>query len=221
MTRSILTAASLTFMLLGCSSNDAPLGTGSASLSWQVGARGCETAGTPTVRVSLMDGLSNDAGINSWVQTCESGGMTIGGLRSGYYVFIIEALDENGDAEFLGESEQAQVRSNGVTDVAAIVLDAIPAALNVEWTFGGPLCAHVGVQDVEVLAFDSEGSLKAEAIASCETGDVAMNLDPGLYDIALNGIDESDTIIYTHVFDIELGRGDRLTERLELESVSQ
>lgn len=220
MTRFLLAVIFLSFFFVGCGKNDGSLETGSAIITWQVGARGCEEANTPTIRVSLPFGLTNEEGVSSWMQSCASEEITIEHLQARYYVFTLEALTADGDVDFEGKSLQTQIRAGGVTELEPVILEASPATLTLQWNFGGPLCSQVGISEIEIFAFDQEGSLETQLSSSCELGEVTLTLDPGEYDVAINGLTVEDVLLYNHVFEINLGRGDRRSTQFEMQMVN-
>lgn len=205
--------------LIACGSDSDRLDTGSAALEWQVAARDCARADVETVRIEIEGGWKNERGVSHWDFTCTERRGEVPELAPGRYVFVLNGLATDGVTSFLGRTEQVEVRSRGVARPGTVILEARPADLRVEWTFGGPFCSHVGVAEVELIAFDSFGSAIGSAREGCDTGRAHLLLRPGAYDVAVFGLGANGQLLYHSVFEVGLLAGHEHTERVTLEVV--
>ena len=203
-------------LAVGCGSATDDLEPGTASLSWTVGARGCDASGVESIRIQTEDGLGETL---QWVAACADGAIDLGDLRPGTYVFGVEGLAADGGSQYVGVSEPTDVRAGGQVAVERVHLTSRPADVRVEWTFGGPLCSHVGVTHVELLAVDMDGNIEDEVIVACDDGAGQLILPPRSYDIVVSGQDLDGDEAYLSIVTVDLKAGDEVTERVELVAV--
>lgn len=203
----------------GCGSSDERIPTGSAMLEWQVAARDCARADVETVRVEIDGGWSNERGVSAWDFPCDVRRAAVDDLAPGRYLFVLSGLSADGERRFSGRTEQVEVRSDGVVRPGTVVLEAMRSSLRVEWNFGGPFCAHVGVDEVELIAFDSWGSAIDLVRETCDRGGADLELRPGEYDIALFGLSANGMLLYHHVFESRLEAGTKHSQHVTLTAV--
>lgn len=217
MRRILLLSVSLVALLgfAGCSDDDAGGGlSGSASLSWRIGARTCSEVGVERIRISLSEGGS----MTPAEVSCESRAAEVSGLRPGQYRFLVEGLDAAGVARYEAQTERVEIRANGSTVVPSAVLSAKLAELVLSWSFGGPLCSQAGVSHVDVHIFDDYGFEESYQRTGCDLGETSLNTRPGEWDVVVHGISGEGAVSYFSVFEVELQPGGKLEQSVTLES---
>lgn len=205
------------FVVAGCAGEDSRIETGNAALEWQVAARDCVTAGVSEIQVTLSGESRSEKGFTEWRFSCAERVGIVEALRPGRYTFDLIGVDDDGEAVFEGGTGEVEIRASGTVRPPTVILHARPGVLEVKWTFGGPFCTHVGVEAIELIAFDAYGSAILEQGLRCEMGRSTIALRPGLYDIALFALDRRGRIRYQSVFDVEMQRGREVAVEVVLE----
>jgi hypothetical protein len=206
----------LSAAFIGCSGESEPIETGEVKVQWHVGARGCADVGAATIEVRSV-GTGREVG--PWTFDCNDRVGVLADLAPGTWRFELDATDSEGVGIFGGDTGEVVVRPEGITVVPTVVLEAAPAVLTVEWNFGGPLCAQVGVEEIEVLAFDPWGSVENRIEVPCNDGIASFEIRPGDYDVAIHGLNSTGAIVYAQLLDVSLTQGESAIESLALSPV--
>lgn len=202
--RNALVSVAAATCVLACGGDDSVSLTGSASLSWQIGARTCDEVGVETIRIRAAEGGRMDA-----VEVaCEQRRVDLEGLRPGVYRFRLDGLDAQGLPRYQAVSEAVEVRASGRVNVPSAVLSARHARLILRWTFGGPLCSQAGVRDVHVHVFDRFGFEEVHEQIACDAGEIEIDVRPGAWDVLLHGVTPEGAIGHTSHVPVELRPGE-------------
>jgi hypothetical protein len=158
------------------------------------------------------------AGVSSsgWRFDCEDREGVIRDLAPGNYVFRIEAFAPGGMLWYDGTTGRVQVRPDGLTTGAPVVMEATPADYSVKWNFGGPLCSQAGVDRVTVMVFDLQGTVEVMTEAECNEGTVRMTLQPGQYDVVIQALSPEQVLKFERVISVMLDRGEVWTDEVVL-----
>lgn len=180
---------------------------GSLSLTWSVGAGGCEAAGVAEVEVALGNARER--------LPCEDGGAVISG-DPGRYDVVATGLDAGGNPRYEGSTTVTV--DAGAESTAHVTLAALPASLSVSWWFeNGRLCAANGVPEVHVVLFDDEDYVVAEESPACDDGLVALSdLASGTYGLLVEALDADGALAFSGSAAVELGKGDAASAEIEL-----
>lgn len=216
---SYLLVATLCSVLATACADDSPETlTGTANLSWQVGARGCAEHDVNHIRITQRE-ASGTRVLQRWDLACAAGRATLVGVRPGRYVFEVEGRDHTSTPRWHGASAPIEVRASGETVVPTITLTGLPATVEIRWNFGGPFCSHAEVARVEVKVFDTEGFEVSRAQAACETGTVEFSLRAGLFDVSVEGLNSLGVVTHSYLLELHVQRGEQVDATVTLEKL--
>lgn len=189
------------------STGDSGSEPGTLSLTWSVGAMGCEAAGVTEIEVALGSVRER--------LPCADGGAVVSG-PSGRYAVVATGFYADGAPRYEGTAT-VDVTA-GAQTTGHVTLAALPAALEVSWYFqNGRLCAANGVTDVHLVLFDDDDFVVAETSLPCEEGLTSLEgLVSGTFGVLAEGLDEAGALAFRGASEVVLGKGETAVVELEL-----
>lgn len=193
---------------------DAPSLFGSLTVYWTsfdglTGSGRCQDAGVHDVRAVLYDSAGTIVHDDS--MDCTYEGIVWDYLTAGTYEVVLNGLDSQDGILYAGEKEV--VVNVGEDRAYDVDLHGLFGSLTVWWDSfagheGSHRCSQAGVSEVRATLYDSAGGLVSDDYYPCTQGGVEWDLEPGTYEIVLNGIDADGYVLYAGDawVDVELGQ---------------
>ena len=200
-------------LLCACSAEPAgreAVAKGWVDLSWMVPG-GCDDAGLAEVDVLL-------GGDHVGSHACSEGAVVFR-ARAGLHMLQLGGVDRFGQDRYAAEVA-LQVVEGETTPVPTLVLEALPAEVEVSWFFANSrLCSTNEVVSVDVAVFE-EGSRVADVDADCDQGiAVLRELPSGRYLLDVVGRDVVGRAQYHGEREIDVDKGQVVAVEVELSAM--
>ncbi len=192
---------------------------GSVEVQWRITAinKSCGEAGVVSVAAELeFQGEVAYADKTS----CSEPGLTLSGVSPGLYTLVVSGLDDKDRPVYRGTVEGIQVRSRDVTQVGAVILERVPAVLEVGWHFANALtCGRNEVQSVDLWVYDYEEEkvIVDRMTYECDRDAVELEIRPGMVTVIASASDASGHPVFAAHQEVEAQSGEHLQVELTLQ----